>query len=74
MIVAGYIGLCFAATHLPVPDVPVPDLKIIPFDKVVHFSMYALMAFLLSWMLSMRTVADEQTASRTWFHSLLVLA
>jgi VanZ family protein len=74
MIVAFYVALCFAATHLPVPDVSVPQSLLgVPIDKIAHFSMYSLLGFLLSWMLSMRTVADEQTASRTWFHSLLVL-
>jgi VanZ family protein len=72
--VAIYVGLCFVATHAPVPDVPVPQFELIPFDKVVHFSMYSLMAFLMSLVLSMRTLYVEQTASRTWFHSLLVLA
>ena len=71
--VAIYVGLCFVATHAPVHNVPTPDWRMIPFDKVAHFSMYALMAFLMSLMLSMRTLYVEQTASRTWLHSLLVL-
>lgn len=41
-----YWGMCFALTHLPVPDVPTPSVPHL--DKAIHFGMYLGLSILLN--------------------------
>jgi VanZ family protein len=71
-VVLVYWALCFTATHIPHISIPDPDWPI-PFDKLVHFSMFAGLAFLFSALGALRSLAHESNWRRYLLHAVLIL-
>ena len=59
------------ATHVPLTGVRLPEWRLVPVDKVFHFTAYAGLAFLLS---TTAAAIWTGTAGKRWGHLLRYLA
>lgn len=55
-LVLVYLMGMLVATHMPLPELPVepPTWRLVPFDKLAHFSIYAGFALLVAFLLALR--------------------
>ena len=59
-----YVAVMVVATHMSLSRVSVPEWRLLPFDKVFHFSAYAGLAFLLATLAAAIWTGTQGNAAR----------